>query len=113
MPVESALQLVPKAHVECPAGENLLRLRFDLEKPQYVKVTLRFMPSGWTWKEEMGLVQPGSPTAEVELADLPTGPYVLIANFYEAEGPAYAGKALSVAAHGIRAPFKEMPYLCS
>jgi hypothetical protein len=70
--MQTKTQTVSMSYVEadCPAGQDLLRLRFDLTSRKYAKVTLRFMPSGWTWTEEMGLIPAGISTAEVELKDM-------------------------------------------
>jgi hypothetical protein len=113
MPTNSKTLVKPQVHVECPAGQDLLRLRFDVDQPHYIQVTLRFMPSGWTWKEEMGLVSPGAEASEVELAGMPAGSFVLMASFYDADQPPYAGQATVVAAHGVRAALGKMPYICS
>ncbi len=91
MPTNVQALVKPQVHVECPAGQDLLRLSFDLDQPHYIQVTLRFMPSGWTWKEEMGLVQPGAAASEVELTGMPGGSYVLMASFYDADKQPYAG----------------------
>ncbi len=98
---------------ECPAGQDLLRLRFDLGEAQYAKVTLRFMPSGWSWTEEMGLIQAGTQTAEVELSGMPSGPFVLMASFFDGDQNPYTGEPSTVASHGIRLALDKMPYLCS
>ena len=98
---------------ECPVGQDLLRLRFDLATRQYAKVTLRFLPSGWSWTEEMGLIPAGTQVAEVELKDMPSGPFVLLASFYAPDQNPYTGHAVQVASHGVRKALAQMPYLCS
>ncbi len=98
---------------ECPAGKDLLRLRFDLDARQYARVTLRFMPSGWSWTEDMGMIPAGLQTAEVELTGMPGGSFVLMASFYSADEKPYTGKAILVASDGVRGAIDKMPYLCS
>ena len=98
---------------DCPAGQDLLRMRFDLTSRKYAKVTLRFMPSGWTWTEEMGLIPAGTSTAEVELTGMPSGTFVLMASFYDEDQNAYTGTPATVASHGERRLLDKLPYLCS
>lgn len=115
MPTSTKTETKPKCYVEaqCPAGKNLLRLRFDLDQRQYARVTLRFMPSGWSWTEDMGMIPAGVQTAEVELAGMPGGTFVLMASFYSAAEKPYSGKAVLVASDGVRGAIAKMPYLCS
>lgn len=98
---------------DCPTGQDLLSLRFDLSVRKYAKVTLRFMPSGWSWTEEMGLIPAGISTAEVELKGMPTGTFVLMASFYDEDQNAYTGTPSTVASHGERRLLDKLPYLCS
>ncbi len=111
--VPSRDHLMHYVEADCPAGQDLLRLRFDLGVRQYAKVTLRFMPSGWTWSEEMGLIPEGVQTAEVELKGMPSGPFVLMATFFDEHEKPYSGEGHTVASHGERRLLDKMPYLCS
>lgn len=113
MQTKTPVSSMSYVEADCPAGQDLLRLRFDLSAPKYAKVTLRFMPSGWSWTEEMGLIPAGVSTAEVELKDMPTGAYVLMASFYAEEQHPYTGVPSTVASHGERRLLDKMPYLCS
>ncbi len=102
-----------QVHALCPPGQDLLLVKVEVGRPHRVHLTLRFMPSGRTWSQDLGLVLPGDEPTELELKGLPAGPFVLLASLRDASLPPFSQAPTVVAAHGTRAAVAEMPYLCS